>query len=136
MSTICVLNRCNPGARYWRLSVSSSSVCAGCGVWWRAGEVTCLKSRCAGYQPAARDDRAAPECPPEPAFCVCVADQLSVHDVGQAAFQAAHGFVATLAVGSFPQVVGPSGGIVADLGEGHDVQAEGELAIAGAGKAV
>ena len=66
----------------------------------------------------------------------CVADQLSVHDVGQAAFQAAHGFVVIFAFGSFPQVVGPAGGIVADLGDGHDVQAEIELAIASAGKPV
>ena len=66
----------------------------------------------------------------------CVADQLSVHDVGQAAFQAAHGFVVIFAFGSFPQVVGPAGGIVADLGDGHDVEAEIELAIASAGKPV
>jgi hypothetical protein len=64
------------------------------------------------------------------------ADQLSVHDVGQAAFQAAHGFVVIFAFGSFPQVVGPAGGIVADLGDGHDVEAEIELAIASAGKPV
>ena len=69
-------------------------------------------------------------------LCDCVADQLSVHEVGQAAFQAAHGFVVIFAFGSFPQVIGPAGGIVADLGEGHDVQAEIELAIAGAGKPV
>jgi hypothetical protein len=69
-------------------------------------------------------------------LCDCVADQLSVHDVGQAAFQAAHGFVVIFAFGSFPQVIGPAGGVVADLGEGHDVQAEIELAIAGAGKPV
>ncbi len=66
----------------------------------------------------------------------CVADQLSVHDVGPAAFQAAHGFVVIFAFGSFPQVVAPAGGIVADLGDGHDVQAEIELAIASAGKPV
>jgi hypothetical protein len=66
----------------------------------------------------------------------CVADQLSVHDVGQAAFQAAHGFVVIFAFGSFPQVVAPAGGVVADLGDGHDVEAEIELAIASAGKPV
>ena len=57
-------------------------------------------------------------------LCDCVGDQLSVHEVGQAAFQAAHGCVVIFAFGSFPQVIGPAGGIVADLGEGHDVQAE------------
>ena len=41
----------------------------------------------------------------------CVADQLSVHDVGQATFQAAHGFVVIFAFGSFPQVVGPAGAL-------------------------
>ena len=60
----------NCGARYWRLSVSSRWFLPGCRVWGRAREVTCLKSRCAGCQLAARDDRAAPECPPGPAFCV------------------------------------------------------------------
>jgi hypothetical protein len=49
----------------------------------------------------------------------CVADQLSVHDVGQAAFQAAHGFIVIFAFGSFPQVIRPAGGIEADLGEGQ-----------------
>ena len=51
-------------------SVSSSRFLPGCRVWGRAREVTCLKCRCAGYQLAARDDRAAPECPPGPAFCL------------------------------------------------------------------
>jgi hypothetical protein len=59
-----------------------------------------------------------------------------VRDVGRAAFQAAHGFVVNFAFGSFPQVVGPAGGIVADLGDGHDVEAEIELAIASAAKPV
>ncbi len=45
-------------------------------------------------------------------------------------------FVVTFALGSFPQVVGPAGGIVADLGDGHYVQAEVELAIASARKPV
>ena len=42
----------------------------------------------------------------------------------------------TLAVGSLPQVVGPAWGVLSDLGEGHDVEAEVELAVAGAGEPV
>ena len=84
--------------------------------------MTCPKSRCAGFKPAALDDRAAPECPPGPAFrLVCVAEQLSVDEVGEAPFQAPHSFVVTLALGSFPQVVGPARGVLANLGDGHDM---------------
>ena len=57
-----------------------------------------------------------------------------MHQVGEAPFQTPHGFVVSFALGSFPQVVGPAGGVLADLGDGHDVQAEVELAIAGARK--
>jgi hypothetical protein len=67
---------------------------------------------------------------------VCVADELSVHDVGQAPFQTPQGFVVTFALRSLPQVVGPARGVLADLGDGHDVQAAVELTIAGARKPV
>jgi hypothetical protein len=69
-------------------------------------------------------------------LCVCVMDQPSIHQVGEAPFQTPHGFVVTFALGSFPEVVGPAGGVLADLGDGHYVQAEVELAIAGARKPV
>ena len=64
----------------------------------------------------------------------CVAAQLSVDDVGQPPFQASHRFFVALAFGSFPQVIGPSRGVLPDLGKGHDVEAEVELAVAGAGE--
>ena len=60
----------------------------------------------------------------------------SIYQVGEAPFQTPHGFVVAFAFGSFPQVVGPARGVLADLGDGHDVQAAVELAIAGARKSV
>src|SRR4029077_2902287 len=54
-------------------SVGGASLCQETGVrrlyggcWW-VREVTCPKSQRAGFQLAALDDRAAPECPPGPA---------------------------------------------------------------------
>jgi hypothetical protein len=43
---------------------------------------------------------------------VCVLAELSVDHVGQPPLEASHRFFAALSVGSFPQVVGPAGGIV------------------------
>jgi hypothetical protein len=39
-------------------------------------------------------------------------------------------------VAHFPQVVGPARGVLANVGDGHDMEAEVQLAIAGAGKSV
>ena len=38
--------------------------------------------------------------------------------------------------GSFAQIKGPAGGVLPDLGDGHDVQTVVELAIPGSGKPV
>ena len=61
---------------------------------------------------------------------VCVVAELSVDGVGEPPFEASHRFLVALAVGSLPQVIGSARGVLADLGEGHDVQAEVELTIA------
>ncbi len=68
--------------------------------------------------------------------CGRVADELAVDGVGQTSFQAAHRFSVALALGSFPQIVGSTWSVLPDLGEGHDVKAEVELAIACAGQTV
>jgi hypothetical protein len=60
---------------------------------------------------------------------VCVVAELSVDDVGQPPFEASHRFLVALAVGSLPQVIGSARGVLPDLGEGHDVEAEVELTI-------
>ena len=65
-----------------------------------------------------------------------VAEQLAVDDVGQPSFQAAQGFFVALPAGSFALVVGPAGSVVADLGDGHGVQAAVELPVSGAGEPV
>ena len=62
--------------------------------------------------------------------------QLPVDDVGQPPFEASHRFFVALALGSLPQVVGPTRGVLPDLGKGHDVEAEVELTVAGAGEPV
>ena len=54
-------------------AVDGASLCQETGVRWLYGgcwwvrEVTCPKSQRAGFELAALDDRAAPECPPGPA---------------------------------------------------------------------
>ena len=104
-----------------RLSVSIAVVLrqlyGGC--WW-VREVTCPKSQRAGFQLAALDIRAAPECPSGPATRL-VAAQLSEDDVGQPPFEASHRFLVALALRSFPQVIRPARGVLPDLGKGHDV---------------
>ena len=67
---------------------------------------------------------------------VGVVAQLPVDDVGQPPFEASHRFFVALALGSFPQVVGPARGVLPDLGKGHDVEAEVELTVAGTGEPV
>ena len=62
--------------------------------------------------------------------------QLPVDDVGQPPFEASHRFFVALALGSLPQVIGPTRGVLPDLGKGHDVEAEVELTVAGAGEPV
>ena len=62
--------------------------------------------------------------------------QLPVNDVGEPPFEASHRFFVALALGSLPQVIGPTGGVLTNLGKGHDMQAEVELAVAGAGEPV
>ena len=59
-----------------------------------------------------------------------------IDDVGQTSFQTTDRFFAALGLRSFPQVVGPALGVLADLYQGHDVQAVVELAIAGPGETV
>jgi hypothetical protein len=63
---------------------------------------------------------------------VCVVAELSVDDVGQPPLEASHRLFVALALGSLAQVIGPAGGVLANLGKGHDVEAEVELTIAGA----
>ena len=89
------------------------------GCWW-VREVTCPKSQRAGFQLAALDIRAAPECPSGPATRL-VAAQLSEDDVGQPPFEASHRFFVALALGSLAQIVGPTRGVLSNLGEGHDM---------------
>ena len=60
-----------------------------------------------------------------------VGQQLAVDGVGQPSFQAAQGFLAGLALGQLASVVGLSGGGVADLDDGDQVQGVVELAVAG-----
>jgi hypothetical protein len=47
--------------------------------------------------------------------------QVAVDGVGQPSFQAAQGFFVALPGGAFALVVGPTGGVAADLGDRHDV---------------
>jgi hypothetical protein len=53
----------------------------------------------------------------------------AVYDVGEAAFQAPHGFFVALPGGSFALVVAAARAVVPDLGECHDVQGVVELAV-------
>ena len=59
-----------------------------------------------------------------------IGDQASVHDVGQASFEAAQGFPAGLPFGAFALVVGASLGLVTDFGDRHDVQGGVQLPVA------
>ena len=63
-----------------------------------------------------------------------VADKAAVDGVGQAPLETSQRFPVAFAGGSFAVVVGAAGGVMADLGDGHDVQAIVELAVPGAGE--
>jgi hypothetical protein len=78
-----------------------------------------------GVEPAALDCRVAPGCPPGPVSMLGwrVAREAAVNSVGELSFQAAQGFSVAFPRGAFALVVGAPGGVVADLGDGHDVQA-------------
>lgn len=67
---------------------------------------------------------------------VLVTGHLPVDDVGQASFEAAHGFHRGLPAGFPGVVVGASFGLVAQLDDGHDVQCPVDPAVAGAGEPV
>ena len=60
---------------------------------------------------------------------VSVADKAAVDGVGQAPLETSQRFPVAFAGGSFAVVVGAAGGVMADLGDGHDVQAIVELAV-------
>ena len=59
-----------------------------------------------------------------------------VDDVAESAFQAAQGFFVAFAFGAFSLVVDASFGLVADLGDRHDVQGGVQLPVAVPGQAV
>src|SRR5947209_9270405 len=65
-----------------------------------------------------------------------IAQQLAVDQVGEPAFEAAHGFFVALAFGSFALVVVTPGALAADLAERHGVQGGVELAVPGPGEPV
>jgi hypothetical protein len=60
----------------------------------------------------------------------------AVDHVGEASLEAAHGFFAGLASGSFALVVVPAWGRSLDLGHGHDVQRVVQLPVAGTRQAM
>lgn len=65
--------------------------------------MTCPKSQRAGFGLAALDVGVAPECPPR--VCPksgCVADELSVDDVGEASFETAQRFSVAFAGAFYP----------------------------------
>src|ERR1051326_8726626 len=66
----------------------------------------------------------------------CVADHLPVDDVGQAAFEGAHGFHRGLALGEPAPVAGAAFGVVAELDDGHDVQDPVDAPVAAPRQAV
>jgi hypothetical protein len=61
---------------------------------------------------------------------VPVGDQVPVHDLGDLGFEGPQGVLAALAFVEFASVVGPSGGVVADLGHRGDVQRPVQLPVA------
>lgn len=65
-----------------------------------------------------------------------VVDHLPVDHVGQAAFEAAHGFHRGLAGGEFAPVVAAAFGVMAELDDGHDVQHPVDAPVPGPGQAV
>ena len=67
---------------------------------------------------------------------VGIAHETAVDGIGQAPFETPQRFSTAFTGGAFALVVGPAAGVVAERGDGHDVQAMVELAIAGAGEPV
>ena len=65
-----------------------------------------------------------------------VSHELAVDGVGQAAAQAAHRFHGSLAGGELAPVVGPAGGVIAELDEGGHVEHVVEAAVPGPGQPV
>jgi hypothetical protein len=57
-------------------------------------------------------------------------------EVGQPAFDAAHGLHGRLAIALLPFVVVPAGFVVAELDAGHDVQHPVDLSVPAAGESV
>jgi hypothetical protein len=67
---------------------------------------------------------------------VSVSRIMAVDDVAEPAFQAAQGFFVALTLGASALVVGPSCGLVADLGNRHDVPGGVQLTVPGSGQSV
>lgn len=65
-----------------------------------------------------------------------VAHEAAVDGVGQLSLQASQCFPVAFPSGAFALVVGAAGGVMADLGDSHDVQTAVELAVSGAGQPV
>ena len=65
-----------------------------------------------------------------------VANQLAVDEVGQPPLQAAQRFLVAFAAGAFALVVVTTWSFVADLGDGHGVEAAVELPVSGSGEPV
>lgn len=65
-----------------------------------------------------------------------IAHETAVDGIGQAPFQTSQRFSMAFAGGAFALVIGPAGSVVAELSNGHDMQAMVELAISRAGKPV
>jgi hypothetical protein len=77
-----------------------------------------------GVEPAALDCRVAPWCPPGPVSSLgCASRKGGVNGIGELSFQAAQGFPVAFSGCALALVVGAAGGVVADLGDGHDVPA-------------
>jgi hypothetical protein len=88
-----------------------------------------------GVEPGAQDSVVAPTCPSGP-VAPSVGDKLAVDHVRQPPFEAAQSLSVTLACWAFALVVGSPGGVPAEFGDGHDVQAGVQLPIPGPGQAV
>jgi phenylpyruvate tautomerase PptA (4-oxalocrotonate tautomerase family) len=66
----------------------------------------------------------------------CVVDHRPVHDVGESAFEQAHGLVRGLPAGFAAVEEGAALGGVAQLDRGHDVQHPVDLSVATSGQSV
>ena len=67
---------------------------------------------------------------PGPLLAGGVDNELAVHGVADLSFRRSDRFFRALALVQFALVVGPTGGVVADLGDGGDVQGVDELSVA------